>query len=496
MFLLQGFCLNFDFEINLNLHIMKTPFIKILAALTLSLSGLAGFSQCPTFTGINVSNGQNGIATLMAVSNTTAYPAGSSFYWQVNSSATQTMGNQNYVQYQFPANGSYTVCMSYNDSIAMCSSTQCTVVTITNMTTTACNAAYTFYNDSMCMTHFINSSTGSNLTYKWYDLSGFTLLSTQSNPVLNLGVGSHNIALYTYANGQFCDSLSTYVNVSCSASSTCQAAFSAVTQATSCATYFTNTSIGSNLTYQWYNMSTFNLISTQQNPLLILGNGTHVIGLYTLSNGQFCDSVVHTITVNCNSSSGGCNANSQFLIFADSLNAGSYFAYNQSSGTGNVTYLWNFGDGNTSTQLYPFHQYAIPGQYVVCLTITATNGTLTCTDTYCDSSSVHRIASGFLMSKIQVKPQSVTGIKNHESNIGMSIYPNPVESELTIELQNPENNQLLYYTLTDALGKTVITGNLAELKTTVNTSNLDKGIYFIAVINGNNKVIKTTKIIK
>jgi len=33
-----------------------------------------------------------------------------------------------------------------------------------------------------------------------------------------------------------------------------------------------------------------------------------------------------------------------------------------------TVYLWNFGDGSTSTDPNPFHQYAAAGTYKVCLT--------------------------------------------------------------------------------------------------------------------------------
>lgn len=47
--------------------------------------------------------------------------------------------------------------------------------------------------------------------------------------------------------------------------------------------------------------------------------------------------------------------------------------------TGGVTYLWNFGDGQTSTSLSPVHNYAIPGTYTVTLTATNACGSSTCT---------------------------------------------------------------------------------------------------------------------
>lgn len=46
---------------------------------------------------------------------------------------------------------------------------------------------------------------------------------------------------------------------------------------------------------------------------------------------------------------------------------------NNSIGTG-LTYLWNFGDGNTSTQAQPSHTYASEGTYTVALTVIDING--------------------------------------------------------------------------------------------------------------------------
>ena len=46
-----------------------------------------------------------------------------------------------------------------------------------------------------------------------------------------------------------------------------------------------------------------------------------------------------------------------------------------------VNYLWDFGDGSTSTLQFPNHQYAAPGTYMVCLT----GSTVGCTSTYCDT---------------------------------------------------------------------------------------------------------------
>jgi hypothetical protein len=190
-----------------------------------------------------------------------------------------------------------------------------------------------------------------------------------------------------------------------------------------------------------------------------------------------------------------CLANSQFSVFPDSINPGSYSAYNNSSGTGIVSYLWDFGDGTTSSLPYPAHQYAVPGQYVICLTTSATSGTVTCSDTYCDSSSVQKMAAGFLMSQFNVIAPIVTNINETEKSIEIKAYPNPISDELVIEFTHKESEKL-NYVLIDALGRVVLSNSFEKDKTTINTSQLSKGFYNLNIINTDGNKIKSLKIIK
>jgi PKD repeat protein len=48
---------------------------------------------------------------------------------------------------------------------------------------------------------------------------------------------------------------------------------------------------------------------------------------------------------------------------------------NQTNGTALLTYLWDFGDGGTSTEKDPVHQYTAVGKYTVKLTATNAYGT-------------------------------------------------------------------------------------------------------------------------
>lgn len=56
----------------------------------------------------------------------------------------------------------------------------------------------------------------------------------------------------------------------------------------------------------------------------------------------------------------------------------------QSTFNGAVTHLWDFGDGNTSTQQNPSHTYAADGTYTVCLTVSDACGA----DSSCQSVTV------------------------------------------------------------------------------------------------------------
>ncbi|MEO1409701.1 MAG: PKD domain-containing protein [Bacteroidota bacterium] len=54
--------------------------------------------------------------------------------------------------------------------------------------------------------------------------------------------------------------------------------------------------------------------------------------------------------------------------------------FNNTSTGQDLTYLWDFGDGNFSTDPNPDHQYAAEGSYTVCLTVADPQG---CDSTYC-----------------------------------------------------------------------------------------------------------------
>lgn len=117
-------------------------------------------------------------------------------------------------------------------------------------------------------------------------------------------------------------------------------------------------------------------ISTQQNPTGVTFNapGTYAVMLTVSENGcteTYIDSVtVYPMpTADFNASPVmGCAPFE--MHFSDSSIAGTP-----------ISYLWNFGDGQTSAEASPVHTYQNPGVYTVTLTISTSNGCIS-TDTF------------------------------------------------------------------------------------------------------------------
>lgn len=95
--------------------------------------------------------------------------------------------------------------------------------------------------------------------------------------------------------------------------------------------------------------------------------------------------------------------------------------------------FWDFGDGNTSTQADPTHVYGAPGSFLVCLT--AIND--------CDSVTVCDTVTSVVLA-------SIPGYADAK----ISLYPNPTEDMLTVQLANMEGMEG-EWTITDIQGRTI-----------------------------------------
>jgi PKD repeat protein len=57
------------------------------------------------------------------------------------------------------------------------------------------------------------------------------------------------------------------------------------------------------------------------------------------------------------------------------------FRSEPAGGVGDYTFVWNFGDGGSSTERNPRHTYASPGTYIQTMTVTSGNSQATCRET-------------------------------------------------------------------------------------------------------------------
>lgn len=95
---------------------------------------------------------------------------------------------------------------------------------------------------------------------------------------------------------------------------------------------------------------------------------------------------------------GPCTVLSKFTLIKDSLGVRTYF-YNTSTGIiPNSTALWNFGDGNTSTDWSPYHIYTQPGTYHICLTVY--NDSL-CSNTTCRDTTISSVSCSLIVNYSQ-----------------------------------------------------------------------------------------------
>jgi hypothetical protein len=80
---------------------------------------------------------------------------------------------------------------------------------------------------------------------------------------------------------------------------------------------------------------------------------------------------------------------------------------------------WDFGDSNGSSERNPIHVYDAPGEYEVCLTVSNENGG----DTFCRW--------------VEVDTLAVVGTVETSLVGGVSIYPNPVRTQMKIKVEKP-----------------------------------------------------------
>ena len=87
------------------------------------------------------------------------------------------------------------------------------------------------------------------------------------------------------------------------------------------------------------------------------------------------------------------------------------------------------------------------------------------------------------------------GINETELNSSLSVFPNPILDNLTLQISDYYNEKLSFH-LYDLQGKSLNKEQIITEQTQINTSSLPPATYFIEVLNQENKHVQSFKIIK
>ena len=136
------------------------------------------------------------------------------------------------------------------------------------------------------------------------------------------------------------------------------------------------------------------------------------------------------------------------------------------------SYLWDFGDTQTSTEVNPIHNYANSGSYHVVLT--ATN--------QCSQDAYY--------SNINVTVLDLETINNSD----IQVFPNPTSGLVFVKGLNDNAIEVM---VIDATGKLIVRQQAKDNNTdlTIDLSNYSDGVYQV-VINTSSQVLKQTIILK
>ncbi len=389
-------------------------------------------------------------------------------------------------------NGTYQVYLhGYDAGGQFCDSTW-TNITISGVSSN-CSAVFAAYPDSTSSTVWFDgsSSTGGTavgLNYSWDFGDGST--GTGMNPSHNYAsAGTYTVCLVIDDGAGCVDSTCSTVTVASgggSGTTPCMANFWSVDSLNTL--YFINTSNGSALNYFW----DFGDGSTSS---LTHPNHTYsAAGVYTVCltvwNSTCSDTICYPVTVN--SPTGGPTCSAGFVWFVDSAfstgSTNTVYIFNTATGN-NLTYSWDFGDGNTSNQAYPTHQYQQNGTYMICLTIDDGAG---CTDTYCDTVSYTQRQEGFTINILPLGSNDELSVE--ETGLEFNkLYPNPANDNITVDINNI-NGEDVSLTITDMTGRTIYSNNLVgstgNQSHNINISDLSSGMYNLTIKSENTQIVK------
>lgn len=294
----------------------------------------------------------------MPVSNSSNITSGTlSYLWKFGdgSSSTSNVPNKTYA-----SSGTYTVTLVATSNLGCKDSSSKSVIVATTPL-----PSFTFalkcQGDSVIFTDntVYACGAGSGLTFRWEFGDGTNSNVQHARHHYN-SAGTYNVKFKISLPGGFKDSVTKTVvfNIRSTPS------FTATNDCYPAATNFTNNSSNyASLTWSFGDGSTSSTTATSFTKTYSVA-GSYNAKLVSISSFGCRDSLIKTVNLFS-------KPKSAFSVNNNCV--GTATAFNNVS-SGASTYLWNFGDGRTSSVINPSNTYAAAGTYTVTLKVTSSNG--------------------------------------------------------------------------------------------------------------------------
>ncbi|MCB9231664.1 MAG: choice-of-anchor L domain-containing protein [Bacteroidia bacterium] len=387
--------------------------------------------------------GQNNPCTTLAdISYTAFYDSlvfygpgipGTTYLWDFGDGKTDTVQNPVHV---YDSSGIYQVCLKVIDA--------CGIDSVCILVTIACTPPVADFSITKYGVSFIFQSTSLGLL-----LNGLWDFGDNTQPQSNMKSVLHGFSLP----GEYkvCLTVSNYCGTDsiCKDFQSCNFPFQILTSPL-------NRCVGevfplkgtnySSLNYEWYiddsiegNLASFNYSFSQA--------GIHKVLLLASNSGcSFADSVIFNVI-----------DAPPVPSFTYNVLPGNLVEFFASPGAGNWPYLWNFGDGDTSSVINPVHQYATAGYFYVCLTLG--DGFV------CEQNECEGIVSGIL------------GVEETQSQF--QFFPQPASQFLIFSNQTTNNANLEIF---EPHGKLIFKDEkIGNGETEIQIGNWSEGIYFYRI---------------
>ncbi|MES2679685.1 MAG: PKD domain-containing protein [Bacteroidota bacterium] len=289
--------------------------------------------------------------------------------------------------------------------------------------------------------------------------------------------------------------------------------FTAFSGKAQCMAGFTSTSNGNVVNFT----STSTTTTSNSYYYWNFGDGNYAWGVttaHTFTSGSMSavclmliDSTINCWDTECDSvyyggnPSNPCNPSVVFSLAKDTTQALTWMAYpNYPLNT--TAASWSWGDGSTTTGLYPSHTYTSAGTYTICVTVSVTcpNSTSVATAQYCYVGGIYRVQSPQDNGMIKLNVMSApTGIKAQvKAGDMLNIYPNPGSGLFTIEFgdaaQGQHRSTVYVYNM---LGEVVLEKSISTgVKESIDLGKFDNGNYFVKLVSDNGYTTKKISVQK